>query len=123
MSDVTYSSRRDKPLVWLAGEVRTPPFSAEARREAGFLLRLLQRGRRLSLPESRSMPSVGPGCHELRINDRNVSWRIVYLVAADAVVILGVFEKKTAKTPRPVIEACRNRLRRYRGAVGEEREG
>jgi len=82
-------------------------------------LRLLQRGRRLSLPESRPMPSVGPGCHELRINDRNVSWRIVHLVAADAVVILGVFEKKTAKTPRPVIEACRNRLRRYRRAVGE----
>jgi len=123
MSDATYSSRRDKPLVWLAGEVRTPPFSAEARREAGFLLRLLQRGRRLSLPESRPMPSVGPGCHELRINDRNVSWRIVHLVAADAVVILGVFEKKTAKTPRPVIEACRNRLRRYRGAVGEAGTG
>lgn len=44
-------------------------------------------------------------------------------MAADAVVILGVFEKKTAKTPRPVIEACRNRLRRYRGAVGEAGTG
>jgi phage-related protein len=119
MSDVTYPSRRDKPLVWLAGVVRTPPFSAEARREAGFLLRLLQRGRRLSLPESRPMPSIGPGCHELRINDRNGSWRIIHLIARDAVVILGVFEKRTAKTPRRVIEACRNRLRRYRGVVGE----
>jgi len=31
-----------KPLVWMSGEVKTPPFSAEARIEAGFLLRRLQ---------------------------------------------------------------------------------
>lgn len=30
-----------KPLVWLHGEVRTPPFTAEGRQEAGMLLRLL----------------------------------------------------------------------------------
>jgi hypothetical protein len=28
-----------KPLVWLHGEVKTPPFSKSARIEAGFLLR------------------------------------------------------------------------------------
>jgi phage-related protein len=38
------------------------------------------------------MPSIGPGCHELRIVDGNVSWRIVYHIATDAVVILDVFE-------------------------------
>jgi len=27
----------DKPLVWLHGEVKTPPFSKSARLEAGFL--------------------------------------------------------------------------------------
>jgi phage-related protein len=31
----------------------------------------------------------------------------------DAVVILDVFAKKTRTTPRKVIEACRERLRRY----------
>jgi hypothetical protein len=31
----------DKPLVWLHGEVKTPPFSQEARLEAGYLLRRL----------------------------------------------------------------------------------
>ena len=31
-----------KPLVWLEGEVKTPPFTAEGRIEAGTLLRLLQ---------------------------------------------------------------------------------
>jgi hypothetical protein len=34
----------DKPLVWLKGKVKTPPFSKKARLEAGILLRLLQRG-------------------------------------------------------------------------------
>ena len=28
-----------KPLVWLSGEVKTPPFTAEGRMEAGELLR------------------------------------------------------------------------------------
>jgi len=61
----------DKPLVWLHGEVRTPPFSKAARLEAGLLLRSLQRGENLSLPQSRPMPSIGPRCHELRIIDEN----------------------------------------------------
>jgi hypothetical protein len=40
----------DKDLVWLHGEIKTPPFSAEARIEAGCLLRRLQRGESLGLP-------------------------------------------------------------------------
>jgi hypothetical protein len=41
-----------KPLVWLHGEVKTPPFSAEARVEAGVLLRRLQDGESLGMPHS-----------------------------------------------------------------------
>src|ERR1017187_1970693 len=40
----------NKPLGWLKGEVKAPPFSAEARLEAGFLLRRLQKGI-LSVPK------------------------------------------------------------------------
>jgi hypothetical protein len=43
-------SPKDKPLAWLSGEVKTPPFSKEARIEAGFFLRRLQRGESLSMP-------------------------------------------------------------------------
>jgi phage-related protein len=103
----------DKPLVWLHGEVKTPPFSAAARLEAGFLLRRLQSGESLSLPQSRPMPLVGVHCHELRITDVNRTWRIIYRADADAIVILEVFEKKTQKTPREVIETCRRRLHQY----------
>jgi hypothetical protein len=51
-------TRVDKPLAWLAGEIKTPPLSSEARQDAGVLLRRLQRGELLSMPESRPMPSI-----------------------------------------------------------------
>jgi phage-related protein len=106
-------SPRDKPLVWLRGEVKTPPFSPEARVDAGFLLRRLQRGESFGLPVSRPMPSIAAGCHELRIGDRDHTWRIVYHVAADAIVILDVFSKKTTATRRSVVADCRRRLQVY----------
>ena len=103
----------DKPLVWLEGEIKTPPFSAAARLEAGLLLRRLQRGEALSLPHSRPMPSIATGCHELRIRDKNANWRIIYRTYADCIVILEVFAKKTGRTPRKVLETCKARIRRF----------
>ena len=109
-------SPADKPLVWLDGEVKSPPFSDEARLEAGFLLRRLQGGENLALPHSRPMPSIARNCHEVRIVDHDATWRIVYFVDADAVVILDVFSKKTRATPKKVIDVCQRRLRLYREA-------
>ncbi len=103
----------DKPLVWLEGEIKTPPFSPEARVEAGTLLRRLQRGESIGLPHSRPMPTIGRRCHELRIPDKNVSWRIVYRMDSDAIIIGEVFTKKTGKTPQKVIDACKRRFNRY----------
>jgi phage-related protein len=103
----------DKPLAWLHGEIKTPPFSAEARIEAGVLLRRLQRGESIPLPQSRPMPSIGKACHELRVQDANRTWRIVYHVDAEAIVILEVFAKTTQRTPKAVINICKARLRRY----------
>ena len=107
----------DKPLAWLEGEIKTPPFSFEARIEAGTLLRRLQRGENIGLPHSRPMPSIGRRCHELRISDEDVTWRIIYRTDADAIVIGEVFAKKTGKTPKKVIDACRRRFERYEEAT------
>jgi phage-related protein len=103
----------DKPLVWLRGEVKSPPFTLGARIEAGVLLRRLQRGEMLCLPHSRPMPSIGAHCHELRIVDQDRSWRIVYRIDPDAIVIAEVFNKTTQQTPQPVLDNCRRRLRKY----------
>ena len=104
---------KDKPLVWLHGEIKTPPLSKPARIEAGYLLRRLQKGDSPSMPWSRPMPSVGPRCHELRITDEKTEWRIMYRIDKDALVILEVFQKKTRQTPQQVIETCKRRLRQY----------
>ena len=106
----------DKPLVWLEGQIKTPPFSQDARLEAGYLLRKLQQGETLGMPHSRPMPSIGNQCHELRINDERAAWRIIYRLDADAVVILEVFSKKSRATPKAVINACKRRLKDYDNA-------
>jgi phage-related protein len=106
----------DKPLAWLHGEIKTPPFSKNARIEAGFLLRRLQSGEKLALPWSRPMTSIGSRCHELRINDENVNWRIIYRIDTDAIVILDVFQKQTQQTPLYVIERCKKRIQMYDNA-------
>ena len=82
-----------KPLVWLHGEVKTPPLSATARVGAGLLL--------------------------CRLGDS--TWRIAYRVDPDAIVVADVFRKTTQATPHAVLDACRRRLRAYDAAArGEE---
>jgi phage-related protein len=107
----------DKPLIWLHGEIRTPPFSAAARVESGVLLRHLQRGDRLSLPHSRPMPDIGARCHELRVRDETKTWRIIYRTDPDAIVIAEVFAKTTRATPASTIDNCKRRLRAYDAAA------
>jgi phage-related protein len=104
---------RDKPVVWLRGAIKTPPFSQKARLEAGFLLRRLQRGESLGLPHARPMSEIGPGCYELRVVDRDQTWRVLYYLAPDAIVILEVFSKKTAATPKAVLAGARQRLQMF----------
>ncbi len=108
----------DKPLVWLRGKIKTPPFSMRGRLAAGFLLRRLQRGEAIEMPHSRPMPRIGSGCHELRVNDGGHNWRIIYAVTDDAIVILDVFDKKQQRTPKEVIDQCRHRLAEYRRVAG-----
>lgn len=107
------SPAKDRPLVWLHGEVKTPPFSKEARIEAGVLLRRVQMGNMLGMPLSRPMPSIGARVHELRIQDDAQAWRILYRVDLDAILILHVFSKKDQKTPKAVIDACKKRIKDY----------
>ena len=115
-------AQKSKPIVWLAGEIETPPFSAETRREAGYLLRWLQWGETIPMPHARPMPSIGPRCQELRIQDRNQTWRIIVRIDSDAVVLAEVFPKKSRATPKAVINTCQRRLRAYDEAADKRRQ-
>ena len=51
-----------------------------------------------------------------RIVDSNATWRIIYRIDDDAIVVLEVFSKKTAKTPAAVIDVCVQRMKEYDNA-------
>ena len=108
-----------RPLVWLQGEIKTPPFSSEARQEAGMLLRLLQNGETLGMPQAEPLPTVGPRCGALRVRDGAHNWRIMYRADADAIVIVDVYPKKTKKIPDEVMTRCKGRLAQYDRAAKE----
>lgn len=67
------------------------------------------------MPESRHMPSIGPRCHELRIahHEQDKTWRIIYRLDADAIVVVDAFSKKTRSTPTMAIRRASRRLQRY----------
>jgi phage-related protein len=76
-------------------------------------MRMLQEGESLRMPWSRPLPGITPRCHELRIDDKGRTWRIIYRADSDAIVIAEVFQKKTPKMPKNVIKVCRRRFRDY----------
>jgi phage-related protein len=102
-----------KPLVWLHGEVKSPPFTLQGRQEAGMLLRLLQEGERLGMPQAEPLPDVGPRCGALRVRDAANNWRIMYRIDDDAVLVVDVYSKKSRKIPDEVIARCKRRLQRF----------
>ena len=68
------------------------------------------------MPHSRPLPSIGPRCHELRINDERATWRIIYRIDSDAIIIVAVFSKKTRATPKAIVDECKKRLKDYDNA-------
>lgn len=106
-------SPTDKELVWLHGEVRSPPFTFEGKQKSGFWLRKLQRGERLGGPHSKPLSSIGPRCHELRIKDEAGFWRIIYRIDPSKILIVDVHQKKSNKLPKNVIRTCKKRLNAY----------
>ena len=106
--------RMAKPLRWLGGtEVKTPPVGHQARRDLGVALRVVQQGGLLSMPVSRPMPSIGPRCHELRVRDDTKSWRLIYRIDADAILVVDLFRKTTQQTPKRALDRARQRLSLY----------
>lgn len=103
----------EKVLVWLHGEIKTPPFTPQGRQEAGMLLRSLQGGINLSMPHAEPLPIVGAQCGALRVRDAEQNWRIIYRVDSDAILIIEVYAKKTPKIPKEVIDRCQRRLKQY----------
>jgi phage-related protein len=103
-----------KRIVWDKTALETiRSLSAEVRQEVGALLRILQDGGQLGMPQSRPMRQLAPSAFELRIKDRDGIYRVFYvLFDKHRIFVPHAFMKKTQKTPLQEIETAKKRLRR-----------
>ena len=85
-------------------------FPLAARREAGHQLDQVQRGQE---PDDwKPMNTVGQGVREIRIEDVNGAFRVIYVAKfADAIYVLHCFQKKTEKTSKADLELATKRYR------------
>ncbi|MBI4000576.1 MAG: type II toxin-antitoxin system RelE/ParE family toxin [Nitrospira defluvii] len=98
----------EKTILWL-GSSRNDmqAFPQDARRFAGFQLRLVQQG--LEPLDWKPMPSIGLGVREIRIHTA-VEHRVCYVAKfAEAIYVLHAFEKRTRKTLQRDVELARQR--------------
>lgn len=93
----------------------------QAQQEIGYQLQLVQWKKE---PNSwRPMPSVGPGCREVRVTTSDGIARSIYIyLGTDPkyVVCLCAFVKKTQKTPKNIIDTAQKRLKSVKEEIAEE---
>lgn len=103
-----------KRIIWDKAALETiRRFSVEVRQEVGALLRLLQQGERLGMPQSKPVKQLAPSGFELRIKDRQGIYRIFYVLFDEhRIFVPHAFTKKSRKTPNQEIDTGKRRLRR-----------
>jgi phage-related protein len=69
-------------------------------------------GEKITLPNSRPMPSVAVGVSELRVRGEDGIFRVFYYTSApQGVLVFHAFVKKTQRTPPLEIELARKHLK------------
>jgi len=93
-------------------------FPRAARREAGYQLDQVQRGRE---PDDwKPMNTVGQGVREIRIRDAAGAFRVLYVAKfEDAVYVLHCFQKKTQKTRKADLDLAGERYRDLLKELGQ----
>jgi len=88
-------------------------FPDEARSQAGYQLREVQKGQ--DPADWKPMKTVGPGVREIRIREAKGAFRVIYLATiGDSVVVLHAFQKKTQQTPQKDLDLAASRLRAWK---------
>ena len=74
----------------------------------------LEFGEKLTMPLSRPMPTIWPGCHELRISDKHGIYRIFYVIIVKGKIFVPhCFHKKTPKTPKSEVDLVKRRIKEF----------
>ena len=96
-------------------------FPSAVKQAFGFSLRQLQIGREPTC-QTRSMSSIGSGVYELREADERTWYRAIYLSKVGNVIhVLHCFEKDSRKTDTRDVEVARQRLKRVKQRIQEQR--
>lgn len=101
----------DKPIYWLGSSREDlSAFPQEARRQAGFQLRAIQRGQ---MPvDFKPIPVVGKGVEEIRVRVED-AYRVFYVARfQEAVYVLHAFQKKSQKTSKQDLQIGQQRYQR-----------
>lgn len=95
-------------------------FPKEIKNKIGDLVLDLQNGKSLAMPESRPMPSVGQGVHEIRVKDSENQYRAFYYVKVkERILVFHSFIKKSEKTLKREIDLGKRRLKELLEALDE----
>lgn len=96
-------------------------FPEDVRGNLGADLRRAQNGERPL--DSGSMARVLPGVFELRDDDQDFWYRVLYIKLEGAVYVLHCFTKKTNKTSPKDIEIARARLSALKQRLAAQKKG
>lgn len=90
-------------------------FPEAARRDAGYQLDRVQRGR--DPDDWKPMKDIGPGVREIRVRAADGAFRVVYVAKfAEAIFVLHCFQKKSQKTSREDVDLA---AKRYKDLIKE----
>lgn len=72
----------------------------------------LAAGKKLSMPVSRPLPSIGKNLHELRLSGRAGEYRVFYVVkVSDAIYVIHATSKKKQAIDRQTADLLKQRMR------------
>ncbi len=100
-----------KEVQWLGdSKLVVSDFPAAVKEDLGFQLYELQKGRQPQ--KSRPMKSIGAGVFELKEQDHQGWYRVIYtLQIKNKIYVLHSFKKQSAKTSKPDLELAKKRLK------------
>lgn len=94
-------------------------FPAGVRQDLGYALYQLQLGQ--TPPDRKPVRTVGPGVYELREQDAQKWYRVLYAREGGTIHVLHCFEKRSNAIEQKDIETARTRLKRVLEAKREEK--
>ncbi len=108
------------PLVFQADSIRAlRGFPAGVRQDLGYALYQLQLGQ--TPPDRKPVRTVGAGVYELREQDADKWYRVLYAREGRTIHVLHCFEKRSNAIEQKDIETARTRLKHVLEAKRQEK--